>query len=93
MKLTADEQQELKEFMANPFYREIVENAPDEACRDYIVHGLIHGMYCGYDPDICKKSLEDGLTADDWRYIKTNLAGNNPFLPKCVTRIRELEGN
>ena len=93
MKLTAAEQQELEEFMDNPYYREIIENAPNEACRDYIVHGLIYGLYGGYDPDICRESLEDGLCADDWRYVKKHLAGNTPFLPKCITRIRELEGN
>ena len=43
-----------------------------------------------FDPEICKDSLEDGLTADDWRYVKRNLAGNNPYLLKCVTRIKEL---
>ena len=93
MKLTAAEQQDLEEFMDNPYYREIIENAPNEACRDYIVHGLIYGLYGGYDPVICQESLEDGLCADDWRYVKKHLAGNTPFLPKCITRIRELEGN
>jgi hypothetical protein len=90
MKLTKDEQKESDEFMENPFYREIVENAPNEKCRDYIIHGLIYGLYGGFDPEICKDSLEDGLTADDWRYVKRNLAGNNPYLLKCVTRIKEL---
>ena len=47
MKLTAAEQQELEEFMDNPYYREIIENAPNEACRDYIIHGLIYGLYGG----------------------------------------------
>ena len=93
MKLTAAEQQELEEFMDNSYYREIIENAPNEACRDYIIHGLIYGLYGGYDHDICRESLEDGLCADDWRYVKKHLAGNTPFLPKCITRIRELEGN
>lgn len=93
MKLTATEQQELGEFMDNPYYREIIENAPTEACRDYIIHGLIYGLYGGYDPDICRESLEDGLYADDWKYVKKHLAGNTPFLPKCLTRIKELEGS
>lgn len=62
----------------------------NEKCRDYIIHGLIYGLYGGFDPEICKDSLEDGLTADDWRYVKRNLAGNNPYLLKCVTRIKEL---
>lgn len=91
MKLTKAEEKALKEFMANPFYRDIVKNAPDEACRDYIIHGLIHGLYCGYVPERCRESLEEGLSADDWRYIRRNLAGNNPFLPKCNTRIKELQ--
>ncbi len=91
MILNEDESRILEGFMANPFYRGIVENAPNEACRNYIVFGLIHGMYCGYDPVRCSEHLEDGLTADDWRYIKKNLAGNNPFLPKCITRIKELD--
>ena len=90
MKLTKDEQEELNEYMANPFYREVVENAPSEKCRDYIVNGLIYGLYGGFDPKICRESLEDGLTANDWRYVKKYLAGNNPFLLKCVTRIKEL---
>lgn len=90
MKLTKDEQEELDEFMANPFYREIVENAPNEKCKDYITHGLIYGLYGGVDPEICKDCLEDGLTADDWKYVKKNLAGNNPYLLKCVRRIKEL---
>ncbi len=93
MKLTRDEQEEMDEFMENPFYRKIVENAPDEACRDYIIHGLIYGLYGGFDPEICRENLEDGLTADDWRYVKKHLAGNTPFLPKCITRIKELESH
>lgn len=92
MKLTAAEQQELGEFMDNPYYREIIENAPTEACRDYIIHGLIYGLYGGYDPDTCRECLEDGLCVDDWKYVKKHLAGNTPFLPKCLTRIKELEG-
>ncbi len=90
MKLTKDEQKEFDEFMENPFYREIVENASNEKCRDYIIHRLIYGLYGVFDPEICKDSLEDGLTADDWRYVKRNLAGNNPYLLKCITRIKEL---
>ncbi len=93
MKLTEDEREELDEFMENPFYREIVENAPNERCRDFIIHGLIYGLYAGFDPEICRDSLEDGLTADDWRYVKKTLAGNDPFLPKCVARIRELDAD
>jgi len=93
MKLTAAEQQELEEFMGNPYYREIIENAPDEACRDHIIHGLIYGLYSGYDPETCQESLEDCLCVDDWKYVKKHLAGNTPFLPKCITRIRELEGS
>ena len=62
----------------------------NEKYRDYIIHGQIYGLYGGFDPEICKDSLEDGLTADDWRYVKRNLAGNNPYLLKCVTRIKEL---
>lgn len=49
-----------------------------------------YGLYGGFDPKICRESLEDGLTANDWRYVKKYLAGNNPFLLKCVTRIKEL---
>lgn len=93
MKLTVSEQRELKEFMENPFYRAVIENAPTPKCRDYIIHGLIYGLYGGYDPAICRASLEDGLCADDWKYVKKYLAGNTPFLPKCITRIRELEGH
>lgn len=53
MKLTVSEQRELKEFMENPFYREVIENAPTPKCRDYIIHGLICGLYAGYNPAIC----------------------------------------
>ena len=91
MILTEEETEELKGFMKNPFYREVVKNAPDEACRNYIVHGLIYGFYARYDPVECRESLEEGLTAEDWRYIRKNLAGNDPFFLKCLTRIRELE--
>ncbi len=93
MKLTKSEREVFDEFMENPFYREVVESAPSEACRDYIIRGLIYGLYGGYDPDICHESLEDGLNADDWRHVKRYLAGNTPFLLKCVTRIRELKSN
>jgi len=93
MKLTTDEQQELEEFMENPYYRAIVENAPTENCRDYIIHGLIYGLYGGYDPATCRESLEDGLGADDWKYVKKHLGGNTPFLAKCITRINELENH
>ena len=87
--LTEDEAKVLKRFTANSHYREIIDNAPDELCRDYIVFGLIHGLYCGRDPVRCREHLEDGLTADDWRYIRNSLAGNNPFYLKCVMRIKE----
>ena len=93
MKLTIHEQEVLDEFMANPFYREIVEKAPNEKCRDYIVNGLIYGLYGGFDPEICRENLEDGLTADDWRYVKKNLAGNDPYLLKCIKRIKELSAD
>ena len=92
MKLTEEERRELDEFMENPYYREIVEKAPNEACRDYIIHGLIYGFYCGDDPEQCRESLEEGLKLDDWKYICRNLAGNTPFRTKCTVRIRELEG-
>ena len=91
MKLTIDEQKCLEQYMENPYYRDVVDNAPNEPCRDYIIHGLIHGFYAGYDPETCLASLEEGLTSDDWRYVEAKLAGNDPFLPKCVTRIREQE--
>lgn len=91
MKLTEDESKELDEYLANPFYRDIIHNAPDEKCRDYIAFGLIHGLYCGYDPEQCREHQEEGLTVNDWKYIKRTLAGNDPFLPKCITRITELE--
>lgn len=38
-----------------------------------------------------RKSLEEGLGADDWNYVKKHLGGNTPFLAKCTTRINELE--
>lgn len=88
MKLTSEEQECLDEYMENPFYKGIVDNAPSEPCRTYIIHGLIYGFYAGYEPERCRKSLEDGLSATDWRYVKANLAGNNPFLPKCKAMIR-----
>ena len=84
------ELKEYAEYMENPNWREIVEGAPGERCREYIVHGLIHGFYAGFDPETCRDSLEDGLTAEDWKYVKRNLAGNDPYLLKCVTRIKEL---
>ena len=93
MKLTKDEKEVFDEFMANPFYREVVENAPSEKCRDYITYGLIYGLYGGFDPDKCRESLEDGLTLEDWKYVKVNLAGNSPYRLKCVTRIKELNGD
>ena len=93
MKLTKDEKEALDEFMANPFYREVVEEAPSEKCRDYIINGLIYGLYGGFDPDKCRESLEDGLTLEDWKYVKVNLAGNTPYRLKCVTRIKELGGD
>ncbi len=92
MKLTKREQKELDEFMEHPYYREIVENAPDEKCREYIIRGLIHGFYGGFDPEICRKEHEEGLTAEDWKYVKKYLAGHTPFLTKCAVRIRELGG-
>ena len=91
MDLNDEEREEFELAMANPYFRGVVENAPHEACREYIVNGLIYGFFAGYDPDICRESLEDGLTADDWKYVKRHLAGHDPFLLKCVTRIRELE--
>ena len=91
MDLTNEEREELQEALDNPHYREIIENAPNERCRDYIIYGLIYGFYCGYDPETCAESLENGLTADDWRYIMKTLADNTPFRPKCINRIRELE--
>ena len=48
MKLTKSEREVFDEFMENPFYREVVESAPSEACRDYIIRGLIYGLYGGY---------------------------------------------
>lgn len=91
-KLTKREQKELDEFMENPYYRETVENAPDEHCREYIIHGLIHGFYGGFDLETCRKEQEEGLTAEDWVYIRDRMAGHTPFLKKCVVRIRELGG-
>ncbi len=88
-KLSAGERKSLNIFMVNPFYRDVIENAPNERCRDYIIYGLIHGTYCGYDPEKCKAHLEVGLTVNDWGYIKQKLAGNNPFLLKCINRIKE----
>ena len=92
MKLTKRELKEYEEFMENPNWREIVEGALGEKCREYIIHGLIHGFYGGFDSETCRKELEDGLTAEDWKYVKRNLAGHTPFLKKCAVRIRELEG-
>ncbi len=87
MKLTSKEQKCLDQYTKNPFYRNIVACAPSEPCRAYIIHGLIYGFYGGYDPETCRASLEDGLTAADWRYVKANFAGNTPFRPKCNTMI------
>ena len=89
MEMTIEEKEELEEFLDNPFYRKILTNAPDEACWDYIAYGLVHGFYSGFDPQICRESLEESLTVDDWKYVRKNLAGNNPFLFKCKARIQE----
>ena len=91
-KLTKRELLELDEFMENPFYREIVENAPGEQCREYIIRGLVRGFYAGFDPEICRKEGEDGLTAEDWQYVMKHLAGHTPFLKKCTVRIQEQSG-
>ena len=44
MELTQDEKEGPDEFTAYPFYRDMIENAPNGACRDCIIHGLICGM-------------------------------------------------
>ena len=37
--------------------------------------------------------IKGGLTLEDWKYVKVNLAGNTPYHLKCVTRIKELNGD
>ena len=91
MKMTEDEKKALSEFLANPYFREMIENAPSEGCRNYIVYGLLYGTYCGYEPEKCAEHLENGLSLVDWKYILNNMGGNTRLEPKCMKRIAELE--
>lgn len=80
----------IEEFMENPYYREIIENAPSKKCREWIENSLVYGMYCGTDPNNPKAEWENGLIADDWRYILNKIGGNTRLEPKCRKKIAEL---
>ena len=81
----------LEQFMANPHFRKIIENAPTRACRAWIEKSLVYGTYCGNDPGNPKTAWEKDLTAGDWKYILRTMGSNTRLEPKCRKRIAELE--
>ena len=81
----------LEQFMDNPHFREIIENAPTPSCREWIEKSLVYGTYCGTDPNNPKIAWEKDLTADDWKYILRTLGGHTRLEPKCRQRIAELQ--
>lgn len=80
----------LEQFMQNPHFRKVIEEAPSKACREWIEKSLVHGTYCGTDPENPKTAWEKDLTAEDWRYILNTMAGNTRLAPKCRKKIEEL---
>ena len=81
----------LEQFMDNPHFRTIIENAPSKKCREWIERSLVYGMYCGTDPNNPKSAWENGLTKEDWQYILGTLGANTRLEPKCKKRIAELQ--
>ena len=81
----------LQDFMNNPHYREIIENSPSKACREWIEKSLVEGMYCGMDPENPKSAWEKELGLEDWKYLMKTFGWRSRLGPKCQKRIAELE--
>ena len=81
----------IDDIRKNTHWWRVVEGSPSERCRTWIINSLLFGAYCGFDSENPKIKWEEGLTAEDWKYVLRTMGGNSRLEPKCIKRISELE--
>lgn len=85
----------LAAFMKNPFWREYLETAPSEQCKEYIKLEFYYSdlTIAGSDErdEVAKamQQYESQFSVLDWKHLQ-KYAGNNPFWIKCKQKVEEL---
>ncbi len=85
----------VEEFTQNPFWKQYLETAPSEQCKEYIRLEFCYSSLAiaGNDErdEVAETmdKLKTGFTVADWKHLK-RYAGHNPFYTECNRMIEKL---
>ena len=85
----------VKRFTKNPYWKKYYEEAPSDACKQYIALQFQNSASVADGEGTLNlkdefKKCEDQFTLEDWKHME-KYAGNTPFRSKCRSKIKELE--
>ena len=83
-------------YMKNPVWKKRYEDAPTEACREYLKYVFYSSQY--YDPDAedaekfekKQEEAESKLKLGDWIFLRDMLP-SSPFAGYCNQKIRQFQ--
>ena len=84
-------EENLKDWLGNPSWREYYEAAPSGQCRELIALEFYYSEYETEETVREMERIEGKLTQEDWRHLY-RYCGNNPRKKAIHDRIAELEG-
>lgn len=82
-------------FIENPYWKEYLESAPSEQCKEYIMLEFYYSDLAFEENDYKEEAsqameqLKSGFSVRDWEHLM-KYAGNTPFKAECKEKIEKL---